>query len=130
MGRQYRQDRKVRPTSSRADAAANRHLQLVGGTGFTGGKGKTLTEKMGDELDRALKERGERMQDYQHQKDQLPDGETELSDDDENDHLDWMLESEGYIKGCLRMLAIMRSTTPKKELERARIRIQYGQEEK
>ena len=127
MKKEYRQDRKVRPTSSRSEAAANRHLQLVG-TGFTGGKGKTLTEKMGDELDKALEERGKRMQDHQHALDKLPDGQDELSDDEENDYLDWMLQSEGYVKGCLRMMAIMRSTTPKKELERARIRIQYGKE--
>lgn len=119
MKKEYRQDRKVRPTSSRSEAAANRHLQLVGST-FDPKKGKTLTEKMGDELDKALEERGKKMQEHA--------GEEELSDDEENDYLDWMLQSEGFVKGCLRMLAIMRSTTPKKELERARIRIQYGKE--
>ena len=127
MTREYRQSRKTGPTTSRSDAAANRHLQLVGGTGFTGGKGKTLTEKMSDVLDDALIARGKKQQDYEHAKDQLPDGETELSDAEEDAHLDWMCESEGFIKGCLKMLSIMRSTTPKKELERARIRIQYAE---
>lgn len=125
--KKYRQDRTVKPTSSHSDAAANRHLQLVG-SDFVPGKGKTLTELMGIELDRALTERGAKLQDYQHKKDQLPDNETELSDEEEDEHYDKMLESEGYIKGCLRMLAIMRSTTPKVELQRARIRIQYGNE--
>ena len=124
MTREYRQSRKTGPTTSRSEAAANRHLQLVGGTGFTGGKGKTLTEKMGDVLDDALIARGKKQQDYEHAKDQLPEG---LSDAEEDAHLDWMCESEGFIKGCLKMLAIMRSTTPKKELERARIRIQYAE---
>lgn len=126
MTREYRQSRKTGPTTSRSEAAANRHLQLVGGTGFTGGKGKTLTEKMDDVLDDALIARGKKQQDYEHAKDQL--GVDDLSDAEEDAHLDWMCESEGFIKGCLKMLSIMRSTTPKKELERARIRIQYGKE--
>ena len=117
MRKEYRQDRKVRPTSSRSEAAANRHLQLVGST-FDPKKGKTLTEKMGDELDKALEERGKKMMDHRE----------DLPDEEENEYIDWMLQSEGFVKGCLRMLAIMRSTTPKKELERARIRIQYGKE--
>lgn len=116
MTREYRQGRRVKPTTSRSEAKANRHLQLVGGEGFTGGKGKTLTEKMGDELDRALAERGAKLRETE--------GEEDLSDED----YDWLLQSEGFIKGCLRMLAIMRSTTPKAELERAKIRIQYGKE--
>lgn len=129
MTREYRQSRKTGPTTSRSEAAANRHLQLVGGD-FVPGRGKTLTEKMAQVLDDALIARGKKQQDYEHAKDQLPDGQDDLPSTAEDEHLDWMCESEGFVKGCLKMLSIMRSTTPRKELERARIRIQYGEEGK
>ena len=48
--------------------------------------------------------------------------------DEEADDKAWeaVVENAGEIKGMLKMLAIMRSTTSKVELQRARARIKHG----
>ena len=48
------------------------------------------------------------------------------SDELEDEYLDNMLRNEGKIQGMLAMLAIMRTTSSKVELKRARIRIEYA----
>lgn len=50
------------------------------------------------------------------------------SDELEDEYLDNMLKNEGKVQGMLIMLGIMRSTSAKTELERARARIRYGKE--
>ena len=117
--RTYRTSRRAAPTANRAEARANRHLQLVG-EGFAGKRGKTLIEKMEDALDVTLRARVE----FQHLWDQAPEEE-----DDPEAHqeaYDNLMKNEGEIHGMLRMLAIMRSTTNKTELRRARIRLQQA----
>lgn len=80
---------------------------------------------MEDLLTRTLQERVE----LQHQFDM-----TDPDQDEEADDKAWeaMVENRGEIRGQLKMLAIMRSTTGKIELERAKARIKHdnaGQDE-
>ena len=79
-------------------------------------------QKMENELYRTLEARGKKLAWF---KAQGIEG-SDLSDDEHDEHYDWCKENEGMVKGMLRMLAIMRSTTPKIELERARTRLATG----
>lgn len=126
MSRRTPRDSGVRRTASRTAARNDRKLQLIVNNSHPGPRGLTLLEQMELEVVKWLRERGKRAADHQHALDQLPDDEEQLSDAEEDEYYDWMMQSEGMIKGGLKMLAIMRSTTPKVELDRARIRIQEG----
>jgi hypothetical protein len=90
-------------TTNRDEARANRRLQLISVSGTR--TGKTLLEKMEMALDKALKERQEIMG---------------VADDVT------LARSEGKVQGMLVQLAIMRTTTSKVELTRARARIRHG----
>lgn len=109
-------------TASRQAARANRKLQLVISNTFSGKRGLTLMEKMENEIVAQLEARGAKLAWF---KAQGTEG-SDLSDDENDEYYDWCKENEGVIKGELRMLAIMRSTTPKVELERARTRVEMG----
>jgi hypothetical protein len=77
----------------------------------------TLIEKMEMELDKAIRER----QDLRHNWDLLPE-----DDPSEETLMGDMLKNEGKVQGMLKMVGIMRSTSMKMELARARARLQYG----
>ena len=103
-------------TTNRDEARANRKLQLIHSQSFPGERGLTLLEQMELKLDQTIMERNEKATIN-------PD---ELSDQDADDHLDWMLRNEGKVQGMLIMLGIMRSTSMKVELQRSRDRIKYN----
>jgi hypothetical protein len=109
-------------TASRQEARANRKLQLVISNTFPGERGLTLLEKMENELVARLEERGAKLAWYQ----AIANPDEELTDEQNDEYYDWCKENEGVIKGELRMLAIMRSTSAKTELDRARARLQAG----
>ncbi len=113
MSRRTPRDSGVRRTASRTAARNDRKLQLIVNNSHPGPRGLTLLEQMELEVVKWLRERGARI---------AAIGGREMTDEE----YDWALQSEGMIKGGLKMLAIMRSTTPKVELDRARIRIQGG----
>lgn len=96
--------RTSRATGSRTEARANRRLQLVVSNTHPGLRGKTLMEQMEDRLDATFKQR------------------KELLEVGLKPSLD---ENRGKIQGMLEMIAIMRSTDKKTELERSKIRRQY-----
>lgn len=117
MTRRYRNNDKAgTATSSRAEARANRRLQLVVSNSHPVKAGPTLIQQMEQKLDDTFKDREE-----------LASQDTELMPDAEHDaHLDAMLKNEGRIQGMLIMLGIMRSTNMKTELERSKTRRRYG----
>ena len=115
MVKRYR-TRGTGVTTNREEARANRKLQLVHSSSFPGERGLTLMEKMEIKLDQTIMERNEKAEID-------PD---ELSDQDADDHLDWMLRNEGKVQGMLIMIGIMRSTNMKIELQRSRDRIKYN----
>ena len=118
MARKYR-DKSAGVTGDRAAARANRKLQLIVSNSFPGERGYTLLEQMELLLQRTIEQRVE----VQHQYDL-----TDPNLDEEADDKAWeaVVENAGEIKGMLKMLAIMRSTTSKVELQRARARIKHG----
>jgi hypothetical protein len=115
-------------TGDRAEARRNRKLQLIVSNSFSGARGMTLLEKMELKLDNTMKARTQTIaeRDRNVALDEADNGQAHWSDELENDHIDNLLRSEGEIKGMLAMLAIMRSTTMKTELQRSKLRIQYG----
>lgn len=117
MARKYR-SKGTGVTGNRDEARANRKLQLIVNNSFPGERGQTILEKMEDLVVEALKERVE----LQHAWDLSPD------DGDEADKL-WenVAMNAGKIRGHLEMLAIMRSTSPKVELQRAKARKHHGE---
>lgn len=96
-----------------------RRLQLVHSLTHPGKRGPTLIEKMEQRLDRTIRER----QDKQHEWDQGPD---EVTDEENDEFLDWMVENAGKIKGMMIMLAIMRSSTVRIETDRSKERRTNG----
>lgn len=114
MSRRYRPSNQVSRTASRAEARANRKLQLIVSNSHPGGQGKTLMEKAEDLLDAVLIERRTKAQNV----------DQELSDEEQDEYLDWMLKNEGEIRGMLKQVALWRSTSVKVELDRAKIRIE------
>ena len=104
MARRYRTT-GTGVTADPAEARANRRLQLISSMGHPVEGGKTLLEKMEEKLDRTL---------HHHQEIQGVADEITLA------------KSEGRIQGMLAQLAIMRSTSSKVELTRAKVRIKHG----
>lgn len=126
MGRRYRDNRTTGATASRAEARANRRLQLVHSTTHAVEHGPTLIEQMEIKLDETLKARAEKAALWNEGEQGRRHTETvEEFDDRSNKYIDWMINNEGKIQGMLVMLGIMRSTSAKVELKRARIRQQY-----
>lgn len=80
----------------------------------------TLLEQMELRLQETIEERTRLQQDWQHAEDQDAD------EDDLDKAWENVVENAGKIRGMLEMLAIMRSTSPKIELRRARERIKHG----
>lgn len=99
-----------RRTHNRQEARANRKLQLIVSNSFPGLRGKTLLDKMEDVVDTTRRARVERAE--------------EQEDEEDSDYIDWMLKNEGQIQGMLKMIAIMRSTSMKDELERSKVRLE------
>lgn len=116
MTRKYR-SRGTGVTGDPLEARANRRLQLITVSGTK--VGKTLIEKMEDELDQTMRHR----EDLMRQHDLMPE---EADDDQVGEIIDDLLKNEGRIQGMLKMLGIMRSTGMKTELTRARARIKHG----
>lgn len=107
----------ARQTTSRQKARLDRKLQLVYSNTHPGRVGPTLIEKMEAKLDEAILKRTSLQQDFDHQCD--IDGDSDAA----GDAWDSLKQNEGAVQMALRMIAIMRSTTTKTELERARARI-------
>lgn len=120
MSRSYRSDNRTGVTSSKAESRRNRKLQLVVSNTFPGERGMTLMEQMEAKLDATFLEREQTAQYW------AADKEATASDSEHDAHLDWMLKSEGKIQGMLVMIAIMRSTTPKVELQRSKDRRKFN----
>ena len=118
MVRKYR-TKGTGVTASREEARANRKLQLIVNNSHPGERGKTLLEKMEEKLDQTLIERANLTRSY----------DVATDDETKDDLIDSLLNNEGRIQGMLLMLAIMRSTTNKTELQRARARIKHAQAE-
>lgn len=121
MARKYR-DKSLGVTGDRAAARANRKLQLIVNNTHPGERGPTLLEQMELLLQETIEERTVLRQNWDHAQDQAED------DDDLKEDAAWeaVCENAGKIRGMLEMLAIMRSTSPKIELQRARARIKHG----
>lgn len=115
-------------TSSRSEARANRRLQLIVNNTHPGERGLTILEKMELKLDETLQARQTMIEDRQSKVDldEQPNGQAHWSDELENEYLDNMLKNEGKVQGMLAMISIMRSTTMKTELTRAKARIKHG----
>lgn len=120
MSRSYRSDNRTGVTSSKAEARRNRKLQLVVSNTFPGERGLTLMEQMEQKLDATITER-EQTATYW-----AADKEATASDSEHDAHLDWMIKAEGKVLGMLTMIAIMRSTTPKVELQRSKDRRKFN----
>lgn len=120
MSRSYRSDNRTGVTSSKAESRRNRKLQLVVSNTFPGERGLTLMEKMEMKLDETFQEREQTAAYW------AADKEATASDSEHDAHLDWMLKSEGKIHGMLTMIAIMRSTSPKVELQRSKDRRKFN----
>lgn len=120
MSRSYRSDNRTGVTSSKAESRRNRKLQLIVNNSFPGERGMTLLEKMEKKLDDTREERERTAAIW------AADKEATASDSEHDAHLDWMLKSEGKIQGMLVMIAIMRSTTPKVELQRSKDRRKFN----
>jgi len=103
MARRYR-TQGTGVTADPAEARANRHLQLISVSGNRAGK--TLLEKMEEKLDRTLSKHLE----IQGVADEVT-----------------LARSEGKVQGMLAQLAIMRSTSSRTELTRAKARIKHAQ---
>jgi hypothetical protein len=118
VARKYR-DKSTGVTGDRSAARANRKLQLIVSQSHPGERGYTLLEQMELLLQQTIEQRVE----LQHQYDL-----TDPNQDEEEDDKAWeaVVENAGEIKGMLKMLAIMRSTSSKIELQRARARIKHG----
>lgn len=119
MARKYRDKSTGGVTGSRAEARANRKLQLIVNNSHPGERGLTLFEQMELLLQETIQKRVELQTQWEL---------TDPAQDEEADDKAWeaVVENAGEIKGMLKILAIMRSTTPKIELQRARARIKHG----
>jgi hypothetical protein len=120
--RKYRDRRGTGVTTSRAEARANRKLQLIVSNSHPGERGMTLMEKSEALLDKTMQERSKRADEF--------GAKTKISKDEEVEYVDWMLRNEGEIRGMLKQLAIWRSTSMKIELSRAKARTAKWKEQR
>lgn len=118
----YRDDRRSGTTRSRTEARQNRRLQLIVNNTHAVEPGPTLIQQMEERLDETIHERTRLRQDWEHAEDL-----SQVEDDPsvEKAYED-VVENAGKIRGMLEMLGIMRSTSAKIELKRARARISHG----
>ncbi|AZS06625.1 hypothetical protein SEA_JACOREN57_61 [Mycobacterium phage JacoRen57] len=93
-----------------------------------GERGLTLLEKMELALDDEMQARQGMIEERNKAKQAEQDnpGKAFWSDELEDKYLDNMLRNEGKVQGMLKMLAIMRSTNMKTELNRSKARINNG----
>jgi len=92
-------------------ARAERKLQLIYSNSHPGERGKTLLEKMEDRLIQTLQERVELKRVW------------DLSPEDDDKAWENVVENAGKIRGMLEMIAILRSSSVKAELQRAKARL-------